>query len=134
MTAGALAWCFPSFLLWKTSHFHILYASGVLFGVLTILQAVRMRESASRRGMFLPGLIAGVGLVTLAVFAVIAGRDRSAIPAAAATATLVAAAAWIPELQAVCAFVALLPASAAVIQASRSIAERPARIVSHAVA
>jgi 4-amino-4-deoxy-L-arabinose transferase-like glycosyltransferase len=62
VTAGGLAWCFPSFLLWKTSHFHIFYASGMLLGLLTVLQAFRMRERVSGRGMLLLGLVAGLAL------------------------------------------------------------------------
>jgi 4-amino-4-deoxy-L-arabinose transferase-like glycosyltransferase len=62
LTAAGLAWCFPSSLLWKTSHFHIFYASGMLLGLLTVLQALRMRERVSTKGMLLLGLVAGLGL------------------------------------------------------------------------
>jgi len=62
VTAAGLAWCFPSSLLWKTSHFHIFYASGMLLGLLTVLQALRMRARVSTWGMLLLGLVAGLGL------------------------------------------------------------------------
>jgi hypothetical protein len=62
ITASALSWIFPTTLLWKTTHFHIFYASSMVLGLLAILQALRMYEHPSRRGMFLLGLIAGVGL------------------------------------------------------------------------
>ena len=60
--AGALAWCFPSFLLWKTTHFHIFYASSLLLGMLTLLQALRLREAPSARGVFLLGVLSGVAV------------------------------------------------------------------------
>jgi hypothetical protein len=62
VTAAALSWFFPSTLLWKTTHFHIFYASSMLLGMLVVLQALRLREKPSVRGMFLLGLLAGVGL------------------------------------------------------------------------
>ncbi len=61
-TAAALSWFFPSTLIWKTTHFHILYASSMVLGMLTVLQVLRMRERPSWRGMFLLGLVAGVGI------------------------------------------------------------------------
>ena len=62
VTAAALSWFFPSTLLWKTTHFHIFYASSMLLGMLVVLQVLRLREQPSARGMFLLGLFAGVGL------------------------------------------------------------------------
>ena len=62
ITAAALLWFFPSTLLWKTTHFHIFYASSMLLVMLTLLQVLRQFERPSARGMFLLGLVAGVGL------------------------------------------------------------------------
>lgn len=62
ITAAALSWFFPSTLLWKTTHFHIFYASSMLLAMLTVLQVLRVHERSSSRGVFLLGLLAGVGL------------------------------------------------------------------------
>jgi hypothetical protein len=62
ITAAALSWFFPSTLLWKTTHFHIFYASSMLLVTLTVLQVLRLYERPSARGMFVLGLLAGVGL------------------------------------------------------------------------
>lgn len=60
--AGALAWCFPSFLLWKMVHFHIFYASGILLGMLVLLQALRLTERATTRRALLLGILSGLAL------------------------------------------------------------------------
>ena len=60
--AAALSWFFPVTLVWKTTHFHIFYASSMVLGMLVVLQALRQYERPSRRGMFLLGLLAGLGL------------------------------------------------------------------------
>ena len=57
--AGALAWCFPTFLMWKLVHFHIFYASGILLGMLVLLQALRLTEAATTRRALLLGLSRG---------------------------------------------------------------------------
>lgn len=62
VTAATLSWFFPSTLLWKTTHFHIFYASSMLLGMLAVLQVLRLRERPSSRGLFLLGLLGGVGL------------------------------------------------------------------------
>jgi hypothetical protein len=62
LAAAALSWYFPSTLLWKTTHFHIFYASSTLLGMLTVLQVLRMWQVPSARGMFVLGLVAGVGI------------------------------------------------------------------------
>ena len=60
--AGALAWCFPTFLLWKMVHFHIFYASGILLGMLVLLQALRLTERATARRALLLGILSGLAL------------------------------------------------------------------------
>lgn len=62
VTAAALSWFFPTTMLWRTTHFQVFYASGMLLGMLTVLQALRLFERPSSRGMFVLGLLAGVGL------------------------------------------------------------------------
>ena len=61
-TAAAICWTFPSHLVWKTIHFHIFYASAMLFAALALLLVVRIRDNASRRDVALLGLVVGVGL------------------------------------------------------------------------
>jgi hypothetical protein len=62
LVAAGLAWCFPSFLMWKMVHFHIFYASSMVLGLLVVLQVLRMREHDTPRGMLLLGLVSGLGL------------------------------------------------------------------------
>jgi 4-amino-4-deoxy-L-arabinose transferase-like glycosyltransferase len=62
ITAAAVYWCFPSYLLWKSIHFHVFYASGMLLGTLALLLVLRLREQPSRRDVALLGLVAGLGL------------------------------------------------------------------------
>jgi hypothetical protein len=62
VTAAAVYWCFPSYLLWKSIHFHVFYASGMLLGTLALLLVLRLREQPSRRDVALLGLVAGLGL------------------------------------------------------------------------
>jgi 4-amino-4-deoxy-L-arabinose transferase-like glycosyltransferase len=61
-TAGAIAWTFPSHLVWRSIHFHIFYASEMLLTAVALLLIVRVRESASRRDVALLGLVVGVGV------------------------------------------------------------------------
>ncbi|HEY5058563.1 MAG TPA: glycosyltransferase family 39 protein, partial [Gaiellaceae bacterium] len=61
-TAGAICWTFPSHLVWRSIHFHIFYASEMLFTALALLLVVRIRDRASRRDMALLGLVVGLGL------------------------------------------------------------------------
>ncbi len=61
-TAGAICWTFPSHLVWRSIHFHIFYASEMLFTALALLLVVRIREKPSRRDVALLGLAAGLGL------------------------------------------------------------------------
>ena len=62
LLADALAWCFPTFLLFKLVHFHIFYASGIVLGMLVLLQALRLTERADKRRAVVLGLLTGVGL------------------------------------------------------------------------
>jgi hypothetical protein len=62
LIAAGLAWCFPSFLMWKVVHFHVFYASGMVLALLTVLQVLRMRERATPQGMLLLGLISGLAI------------------------------------------------------------------------
>jgi 4-amino-4-deoxy-L-arabinose transferase-like glycosyltransferase len=62
ITAAAVYWCFPSYLLWKSIHFHVFYASGMLLGTLALLLVLRLRDQPSRRDVALLGLVAGLGL------------------------------------------------------------------------
>ena len=62
VTAAAVCWFFPTTMLWKTTHFHVLYASSMVLGLLVLLQVLRMRERPSWWGMLLLGLIAGIGV------------------------------------------------------------------------
>ena len=62
VTAAAVYWVFPSYLLWKSIHFHIFYASGMLFDALALLLVLRLRERPSRRDVVLLGFVAGIGL------------------------------------------------------------------------
>lgn len=62
ITAAAVYWFFPSYLLWKSIHFHIFYASGMLLAALTLLLVLRLREQPSRRDVALLGLVVGIGL------------------------------------------------------------------------
>jgi Dolichyl-phosphate-mannose-protein mannosyltransferase len=62
LIAAGLAWCFPSFLMWKVVHFHVFYASSMVLGLLTVLQVLRMRERDTPRGMLLLGLVSGLAI------------------------------------------------------------------------
>lgn len=61
-TAGAISWVFPSYSMWKSIHFHIFYASGMLAGALTLLLALRLRDKPTRRDVVLLGFVIGLGL------------------------------------------------------------------------
>ena len=62
MTAAALFWFFPMTLLWRTTNFYVIYAGSTMLGIVTVLQVLRMWERPTRRGMFILGLVAGVGI------------------------------------------------------------------------
>lgn len=62
LLAAALAWCFPTSLMWKTIQFHIFYASGILLGMLVLLQAIRLTEKATGRRALVLGGLTGLGL------------------------------------------------------------------------
>jgi 4-amino-4-deoxy-L-arabinose transferase-like glycosyltransferase len=62
ITAAAVYWVFPSYLIWKSIHFHIFYASGMLLGALALLLVLRLHERPTRRDAAVLGLVVGVGL------------------------------------------------------------------------
>ena len=62
ITAAAVFWTFPTYLLWKTIHFHIFYGSGLLFGALALLLVLRLRDQPSRRDAVLLGFVVGIGM------------------------------------------------------------------------
>jgi 4-amino-4-deoxy-L-arabinose transferase-like glycosyltransferase len=62
ITAAAVFWVFPSYLIWKSIHFHIFYGSAVLLGALALLLVLRLAQEPSRRDALLLGLVVGLGL------------------------------------------------------------------------
>lgn len=60
--AGCAAWIFPPFLVYKLTHQHGFYASGVLYAALILLLALRLVAGPTLGRAVAFGLVAGLGL------------------------------------------------------------------------